>query len=61
VKRLHLDWVRSIQYLPELDSVVSACCETSTAMALTSMHDLKSKYFVVSKGVVCFDYSKVSV
>lgn len=60
LKRLHLDWVRSIRYVTELDALVSTCCETTTAMCITCLQDMKSKYFCVSKGVICFDYSTVS-
>lgn len=56
-----MEWVRCIRYIPELESLVSACCDTGTGMAITSMHDLKTKYFCVNKGVVCFDYSGVSL
>lgn len=55
-----MDWVRSLRYIPELDALVSVCCETTTAMAITSIQDMKSKYFTVNKGIICFDYSTVS-
>lgn len=61
MRRLHYDWVRSIRYIMELDALVSVCCETATAMVITNMQDMKSKYFVVNKGVICFDYSTVSI
>ncbi|XP_067942895.1 cilia- and flagella-associated protein 337-like [Watersipora subatra] len=57
LNRLHLDWVRAIQYLPELDALISSCGESTTALACTALQDLKSKYFIVNKGVICFDYS----
>ena len=43
-----------------LDALVSSCCETTTAMAVTNMQDMKCKYFAVNKGVICVDYSAVS-
>ena len=61
IKRLHFDWVRSIRYLPELDALVSCCGETTTALACTALQDLKTKHFIVDKGVICFDYSTVSI
>ena len=59
LKRLHLEWVRSVQYVTALDALVSSCCETTTAMAVTNMQDMKCKYIAVNKGVICVDYSAV--
>ncbi|XP_077992887.1 cilia- and flagella-associated protein 337-like [Glandiceps talaboti] len=56
---VHEDWVRKVQYCPNLQSVIS-CATTSENSMFTGSVDRKKtgSIFRIRKGLQCFEYSK---
>ncbi|MGH0140357.1 UNVERIFIED_CONTAM: hypothetical protein FKN15_048107 [Acipenser sinensis] len=62
VNSLLNDWCRKIQFIPELNAVVTCSACDQTAMVLTTLpHANKSRIqnstFFLKKGILCFDYT----
>lgn len=57
-RNLHDDWVRHVQYIPNLDCLMS-CSSSSQSLFLGDLHGKKMRsYFKVRKGVYCCNYNK---
>ncbi|CAH1792660.1 unnamed protein product [Owenia fusiformis] len=56
---VHNDWVLKLKYCPSIDSFISCCRDTDTAMFMGSF-ELKKPglYYKVKKGIFSFDYCK---
>ncbi|RXM93409.1 Microtubule-associated protein RP/EB family member 1 [Acipenser ruthenus] len=62
VNSLLNDWCRRIQFIPELNAVITCSACDQTAMVLTTLpHANKSRIqnstFFLKKGILCFDYT----
>ncbi|XP_074662765.1 cilia- and flagella-associated protein 337-like [Tubulanus polymorphus] len=58
---LHDDWVSQVKYFPTLDSFISCSVSSTNSMYLGDFEQKKSSsYFSVKKGILCFDYSKIT-
>jgi WD40 repeat protein len=58
---LHDDWICQVRFFPTLDCFISCCVSGKTAMYMGDLEQKKiTSYFVNRKGILCFDYDKVS-
>ncbi|XP_064622322.1 WD repeat-containing protein on Y chromosome-like [Lineus longissimus] len=58
---LHDDWICQVRFFPTLDCFISCCVSGPTAMYMGDLGQKKvTSYFVNRKGILCFDYDKVS-